>query len=139
MFSAYLGALGNRAWGADVPPRWVGVIFMTFALVISLKMALWTLPVTAFLVLVFRVSGSGPWLNMTEAPKVNWKQSFLRSSHIIPLSLFLFVVTGGPIHLILGALATLLIPALYYIAGKFKNLDSTALAEVLVGALVGIL
>lgn len=139
ILSALLGALGNRLWGGSIAPRWVGTLVMSLALVIGITLPLWAIPVVVGLVFFFRVWSPRPWLRITEPGKVDWKAAMLRSTAILPLSVFLTYVTGAFIHIVLGVVAIPLIPTIYWVSDKINRQKSIEIAELLTGAVIGTL
>lgn len=128
-----LTALGNRAWGDDINPKWVGVLLM--ALGLCYGQPIYLLPAFLAVVYIFRAPSSGSWLSMHAS--TNWVPAIVRGLYVIPL-VALNVYLHGYLHL-LGLIAIPAFAAIYWLAGKQTKFNATLVAELAAGALLGVL
>ena len=135
-----LTAIGNRTWGAGVSwaPHWLGALIMTMGLWIGSGYSLIAIPVLFSCVLFWRAWPIGPFLNM-EGNAISWSQAYLRNLVIIPLIFVCCTFDASLLPLVMGAIAFALIPVVYYLSGKQTKYDATAIAEMVSGALMGLL
>lgn len=131
--SPALSAIGNRAWGSGYVPHWVGLAVMSIGCWIGKP--LWTLPIFAAMLYIWRFRSPRPWFALYE--NSGWAAALVRGLWIMPYAgaRFLFDMWWG--HLVLGILAIASVPACYWLASRQTKYDRTAIAECLSGALVG--
>lgn len=140
-----LTALGNRAWGSGAVPHWVGAILMTVGLWLGSPIAALAMPLLFGAVVFWRAGvpidatfgGSGAWLDMESALSRSWVHAYLRGLLLLPLITIVWFYMRTPWPLIQGAIVMALTPVVYYCAPLQKRFDPTAVAELVVGALVG--
>ncbi len=138
-----LGAVGNRLWGSDyftdrgvpkIVSKIVGILLMTFSHSFCPLVAY---PFIAGTLFFWRVWPSKPWLHILQGLE-QWP-AYVRSLAIIPYVGVLYYFDPVMWHLIAGV-ATIPLTALFYqLSGKQKKTEPVALAECLVGALIGVI
>lgn len=125
-----IGALGNRAWGAEGYPRWLGVALMTLGCIMVNPSLLLFFPVVAGLIYFFRFWETGEtWLAATAGRNI-WA-AMGRGATIIPLVLFAHLLTGSSV---LVGLFFPIIALFYYAAGKIYPKKCGEIGELLAGA-----
>lgn len=131
-----LTAIGNRAWGDGTYPHWVGVALMAMGAFIGSDYPVWSLaPIFASLYL-WRILSSEPWLHVLQGRA--WGAAIERSLTILPYGLLITMLSHHkPYHAIASFAAVPFTAIIYWACGKQKWTESVALAEILVGAMVG--
>lgn len=149
-----LSGIGNRSWGWGGwrYGRWVGVFLMTMGIVTTNPTPLWAWPAIAALVFFFRVWPTRYYFHTFQYNQ--WRNAYIRSLAFVPLALFMAWLhrdgyVPAIVPLILAPLSVWLIPHIYFwtwfpvqrynarLAPGKEKIDATAVAEVLVGLLVG--
>lgn len=138
MLSAIIGAIGNRGWGAEECPNWIGALLIAIAIFLH-GLALWTLPILFLLIYVFRIWSIRPELHVLQYN--DWFPAIIRALAVLPLGIFVSAVTLSIIPYIIAALAVFLIPTMYWFSGRYRlnKKQPVEQAELLVGTILGLI
>lgn len=135
-----LTAIGNRTWGAGVSwaPSWLGAVIMAIGLWIGSDYPPFAIPALFAGVFFWRAWPIGAFLDM-EGNAISWAAAYERNLAIIPLIAMCAEFQASLLPLVTGTVAFALIPVAYYLSGKQTKYDATAIAEMVSGALIGLL
>lgn len=137
LLSVLLAGIGNRACGSSEGGKVVGLTIMTLAAIIGGVPALW-LPVVFLSLLLFRAPATAPWLDLL-SKQTGWEDAIGRASLLVPFAIVIAIAQENWLPVFIGWLMVPVIPAVYYLCGKYRcKAEPVALAEVLVGGLVGL-
>jgi hypothetical protein len=130
----------NRLWGAAYGSRWQAVLIFSLGFVLANN-----LPIASYFLILplfyfFRMFATASWLDLLSIPHSSWPIAFLRAAAVIPLVLLHYYYVSNVYIIAKGLAAIFLIPIIYFLAGKIKNVpDQTAIAEFCVGVLLGLI
>jgi hypothetical protein len=131
-------ALGNRLWGDSsmgYETHWLGAVLMAYGITISHPAQWFLFPVFVAVMYLYRGASIAPELDMTK-PGGSWLDGSLRAILFIPIPLLMYWLDRREYHLCETALFVL-IPVIYWLAGRQTRVECVALAECLTGALIG--
>lgn len=152
-----LSFIGNRTWGQAGPiaSHALGASLVAMGLWLEHAYPLWALPAIFLLIVFFRMWSVHPWFAVFQTHK--WGGAFIRALAVLPLAVFLAYAQHclglarwwSPF--VLGFLIIGAVPFLYWAAARLAiafnsrfaakgwQIETVALAELLVGTDIGIM